>query len=301
MGRTAADVGSLTAPLGPSDRARAGGRIGQPSVSHLPDQLQHAHGEGLVHARRQRRGARLQCRLQVVRRDHLGRDLPPERGAQNPRERRPVDDIGRENVGLARMSVRTFGQHLGGDCRDVVARHPTDLSISHRPGDDTIHDRHERQEVLHEEVSMDVAPGQSTPFDVALDQLMPGVVRIGGPAVAEDAQVDKETDAGLDGRVHDRLDLVHHVDRVARHDEQAVDPLQGRGKALWVVQVEDDRGLALGPPRLDLPGVARRSHDLQVWVGDQIAQYRAADRTGRTENEHAWAALGFVAGHRHLP
>jgi hypothetical protein len=71
-------------------------------------------------------------------------------------------------------------------------------------------------------------------------------MRIGRTAVTEDAQVDDMPDARVSRGVGDRLGLVGHRDRVARHDEQAVDPLQRRGEGPGVVAVELHRG----PPSL---------------------------------------------------
>ena len=125
-----------------------------------------------------------------------------------------------------------------------------------------------------------MAPGQPATFDVALDQLMPGVMRVGRFAVAEDAEVNHEADAGFDRRVHDRLNLMHHVDRVACHDEQAVGAAQGGGKASRIVQVEDGRGLVFGLPCSRLTDVAGRSHDVQVRIRLEIAQHGAANTAG---------------------
>ena len=71
---------------------------------------------------------------------------------------------------------------------------------------------------------VDVAPGDAAPFDIALDHLVPGEVRIGHAAIAEDPEMDDELHARVRGGIHDRLALMDHVNRVPGRQEETIHP-----------------------------------------------------------------------------
>ncbi len=74
-------------------------------------------------------------------------------------------------------------------------------------------------------------------------------------------------DACIDRGIGDRLHLMHHLDRVGIHHEQPVDPGERRRKRPRVVQVDENRRLALGLPRGDLGFAPRRSNNFDARIG----------------------------------
>src|SRR4029077_8350290 len=110
-------------------------------------------------------------------------------------------------------------QHLCCYRGDIVAGHPADTFVAHGPTQRTTHGTHDRQQVFHEDMRMEVTPSHAASLDVAFDELVPGEMRIGGATVSEDAKVHNEADASVHGRIRDRLHLMDHVDSVARHQE----------------------------------------------------------------------------------
>jgi hypothetical protein len=69
------------------------------------------------------------------------------------------------------------------------------------------------------------------PFDVAFDELVPAVVRDLHVIRAAGSEVNYIFHTGLPGTVYECFALAQHIDRIAGHYKDAVDPFPGR--ALW--------------------------------------------------------------------
>ena len=134
---------------------------------------------------------------------------------------------------------------------------------------------------------MKMGPRHATALDIALDQLVPGEVRIGRPAVPEDAQVDDMPDARVGRGVGNRLGLMRHRNRVAGHHKQPIDPLQRRSERPGVIKVELNRGPALAAPQRNSLRVARGANHLDPIRGVvQVGRDRASRQAGRSKYQH---------------
>src|SRR5438105_14333261 len=107
-------------------------------------------------------------------------------------------------------------------------------------------------------------PADTTAFDVALDHLVPGEMRLGRSTVPENALMDDEAHARVCRRIHDRFTLLEHGDRVAGQQEQSINALQGRRTSSCVIEVEIDGSFGVALPRFHLFVVSSGTHDLDV-------------------------------------
>ena len=121
---------------------------------------------------------------------------------------------------------------------------------------------------------MKVAPGDAAAFDIALDHLVPGEVRIGHAAVAEDPDMDDELDARVRGGIHDRLALMDHVNRVPGRQEETIHLPERLRERPGIIEIQINGILPVPPPGFDLLMIARgmdgpmsTRHSLQF--GDQ--------------------------------
>ena len=142
------------------------------------------------------------------------------------------------------------------------------------------------EDVDHEHRGPQMGESEAPPLDVALDQLMPGVVPERGVVRCMGAQMYDMGDAGGSGAVDQKLAVMQHVDAVAGEKEQPVDSVQRGAVAVGFIEIEANEFLreALQPiPRV--LGPAGGAHG-DVVAPRQMAQDGAADLAGRAEDEN---------------
>ncbi len=180
-----------------------------------------------------------------------------------------------------------------GDGGEIVTGNPADAFVSHRPQEGIADQPLRGQQVFHEHIGVEVAPGDTAAFDIALDQLVPDEVRIGFAAVAEDAEVDDERHPGIGCGIGDALHLMHHFYGVGGEYEHPVDARERGGEAARVREVEQHGCLAVGLPCRNLFGPARRAHNFDTRIIVEQCSDRTASNTGCAEDEDA--GLGHAA------
>ena len=109
------------------------------------------------------------------------------------------------------------------DCRANVLRcHPADSVLAPEDREAVTFDPCQLAQVLHENVRVQVGPGDPRCFDVRLDKLMPGDVRIRAVPRTKRAQVNNVLHRRLPRRVHERLALSEHSNGVTGQQKHAI-------------------------------------------------------------------------------
>src|SRR5260370_686826 len=221
------------------------------AVVELLDPLEGAERVSGLHECRRSQDAGPDRGPEIVGGDDVGGDGPSEGVGEGVGDAFAVKDVGREPVALAGVSTGSFGEDLGGHGGEVLSGDQAARLVADGPCETPVPEREGGQEVLHEHVRGQVGPGDAAALDVALDELLPLEVGLSGPAVTVASQVHQLPDAGVRSRVGDRLGLVAHGDRVAGHDEEPVDAVQGGGEGAGVIEVEAGCGEAPVSPLID--------------------------------------------------
>jgi hypothetical protein len=133
------------------------------------------------------------------------------------------------------------------------------------------------QHVLHKDLGPQVREGESAPFDVSLDKLVPAIVRHAGVVIAAGAKVDKVLHASLFGDVEKVFALAHHVDCIARGEKGPINALERRRDRLGLVEIEIDHRNA---EVFRLFRRTRRRDDFDVPIGNELGDNALADLAG---------------------
>jgi len=256
--------------------------VAHATVEHLPREL-----DGPLGVPRLDRDRTLgEHRLEVVRLPDLAADLLAQHLREDRGDLGAAGDLRAQPVVLAAVPRRAIPQHRRRHGGDVPHGDPADPAIAPEDGEGPVPYGHHVGEQLHEHVRVKVGPGRPAALDVALDQLVPGEVRVGAVPVPEDALVDDVPHPGLGRRIDDRLALHEHGDRVAGQQEQPVHPGEGLAERAGVVQVQEHGVPPFGFHPLDLLGPAGGEADLDAsWIMIQLCDDQPSGLPGRTEHE----------------
>lgn len=82
-------------------------------------------------------------------------------------------------------------------CSHIVVCNPAHALLTHEPHQAFIEKAITSEQIFHEEMRMQVTPGNAAAFDIALNHFMPGKMRIGRFAVAKNPQMHQKTDTAL--------------------------------------------------------------------------------------------------------
>jgi hypothetical protein len=97
-----------------------------------------------------------------------------------------------------------------------------------------------------------MSPLDSAAFDIALDHFVPGKMRVGHAAIAEDAQMNDELHTRICGRVNNVLALMHHRHRIAGCEKKTINSGQRSRKGQRRIEIEMNGFLAFTAPDFNL-------------------------------------------------
>ncbi len=87
-----------------------------------------------------------------------------------------------------------------------------------------------------------MSEGAAQPFDVALDELMPGPMSHCGPIVSTRPEMHHVLDAGILRCVQKDLALPQHVHGVSCQEKDPIDSLKGGAESFDLIEVQRDGG-----------------------------------------------------------